>query len=231
MLAAFLLACQDTAAPAQRRALFFSLALAVLVLFGLWLGASLLLGVEHPFGTAWLDAPLTILGSLAALVLAWLLFPAMAAFVLGFFLDGLIARLERRHYPSLPAPGSMGWGDLVTSTLGLAGLTLALNLLFLPLYFWPGINFFIYYGLNGYLLGRQFFDLVAGRRLDRTARRMMWRRHRGRLTAAGVVIAFLMSLPLVNLAAPLLAASFMLHLVEGLRRRDGLATVRGRIGV
>jgi uncharacterized protein involved in cysteine biosynthesis len=48
----------------------------------------------------------------------------------------------------------------------------------------------------------------------------MWGWYRGRLLVAGIVIAVLFSLPLVNLLAPLVAASFMLHLVEALRRRE-----------
>ena len=102
MFSAFLLACEDTAAPAQRRTLVISLTLALAILLGLWLGASLVLGAEHPFHTAWLDTPLALLGSLAALALAWLLFPAIATMVLGFFLDGLVAQLTCRHYPHLP---------------------------------------------------------------------------------------------------------------------------------
>lgn len=229
MLSAFLLACEDTAAPAQRRTLVLSLVLALAILFGLWLGATLLLGTEHPFHTAWLDAPLMLLGSLAALVLAWLLFPAVSIIVLGFFLDGLVARLAERHYPHLPPARSVAMGEFLGSTFGLAGLTIVLNLFALPFYFWPGINFFIYCGLNGYLLGRQFFELVAGRQFDRTARQALWRHHRGRLMAAGVIIALLMSLPFVDLVAPLFAAAFMLHVVEGLSRQLRPATVRGRI--
>jgi uncharacterized protein involved in cysteine biosynthesis len=46
----------------------------------------------------------------------------------------------------------------------------------------------------------------------------MWRWHRGRLVLAGVVIVFLLSLPLFNLVAPVVAAAFMLHVFEGARR-------------
>jgi CysZ protein len=46
----------------------------------------------------------------------------------------------------------------------------------------------------------------------------MWRWHRGNLILAEMIIVFLLSLPLVNLVAPVVAAAFMLHLVEALRR-------------
>jgi uncharacterized protein involved in cysteine biosynthesis len=144
----------------------------------------------------------------------------MVTLILGFFLDAIVARLERRHYPDLPPAPPLGLRAVIGSTVGLTMLTLVVNLIALPFYLVPGINLFIYYGVNGYLLGRQFFELVALRRLDRPARRAMWGWYRGRLLVAGIVIAVLFSLPLVNLLAPLVAASFMLHLVEALRRRE-----------
>jgi uncharacterized protein involved in cysteine biosynthesis len=46
----------------------------------------------------------------------------------------------------------------------------------------------------------------------------MWRRYRARLVVAGAIIALLLSIPIVNLAAPLIGVAFMLHLFERLRR-------------
>lgn len=219
MLDAFALACQDAVAPPQRRALVTSLGLSVTVFAALWIGITWLLGEQRFFDLYWLDKTLALLGSVAVLALSWLLFPALAILVLGFFLDGVVTRLERLHYPDLPPAPAIPWGAALGSAIGLAGLTIAVNVVALPFYLWPGINLFIYYGANGYLLAWQFFELVALRRLGRPARRAMWRWHRGRLVAAGIVIAVLFSLPLVNLLAPLVAACFMLHLFEGLRRR------------
>jgi uncharacterized protein involved in cysteine biosynthesis len=47
---------------------------------------------------------------------------------------------------------------------------------------------------------------------------MLWRRWRLGFVLAGVVFAFLSTLPLVNLLAPVLAAATMTHMVE-MRRR------------
>jgi uncharacterized protein involved in cysteine biosynthesis len=55
----------------------------------------------------------------------------------------------------------------------------------------------------------------------------LWRERRGRWLLAGVAIAALLSLPIVNLAAPLVAAAFMLHLVT---EASGLAASSGRDG-
>ena len=184
----------------------------------LWFGVVAVLGEEGVTGIRWLDATITTLGGGAALALCWILYPAMTMLVLGFFLDGVVAACERRHYRELGPARGVGFGTALTSALRLLLLAILLNLLVLPFYLIPPINLFVYYVLNGYLVGREYFELVALRRLDGAATRAMWRWHRGRLVLAGVVIVFLLSLPLVNLVAPVVAVAFMLHVFEGLRR-------------
>jgi len=218
MLTALRLAFSDLLRPEQRGPLLISLVSAIALLLALCLGAALLLSRLHLAGIPWLDRTIEIAGSLAALVLAWALFPAMTMLILGFFLDRVVAAVERRHYPELPPARHIGIGEAVVSALRILALALVVNLVLLPVYFLPPINLFIYYGLNGYVVGCEYFELVALRRLDGAAARAMWRWHRGRLILAGVVIVFLLSLPLFNLVAPVVAAAFMLHVFEGLRR-------------
>ena len=228
MLTALRLALADALQPEQRGAVLASIALAIVLLVALWLGATLLLSGLNLAGLPRLDTAIEILGSLGALVLAWVLFPAMTMLILGFFLDGVVAAVERRHYPELPPARHIGIGEAVASALRILVLALIVNLVLLPVYFLPPINLFIYYGLNGYVVGREYFELVALRRLDGAAARAMWRWHRGRLVLAGVVIVFLLSLPLFNLVAPIVAAAFMLHVFEGVRRRPSLETFAAR---
>jgi CysZ protein len=89
-----------------------------------------------------------------------------------------------------------------------------LNLLVLPLYLVPVVNVVAFYGINGYLLSREYFDLVALRRLDARAAQRLRQAQRGRLFVAGLLIAGLLTIPLVNLLAPLIAAAFMVHVVD-----------------
>ena len=218
MLTAFRLAFADLLRPEQRGPILISLVSAVVLLVALCLGAALLLSRLHLAGIPWLDTTIEIAGSLATLVLAWTLFPAMTMLILGFFLERVVRAVERRHYPELPPARHIGIGEALISALRILALALVVNLMLLPVYFLPPINLFIYYGLNGYVVGREYFELVALRRLDGAAARAMWRWHRGRLVLAGVVIVFLLSLPLFNLVAPIMAAAFMLHVFEGVRR-------------
>ena len=55
------------------------------------------------------------------------------------------------------------------------------------------------------------------------------RRVRAQLWPAGVVIAALLAVPLLNLVAPVVAIAFMVHLFEGLRREHGMAPGRGAV--
>jgi CysZ protein len=227
------LAIGDVFRPEQLRAILLSLVLALLLLAGMWLGVAFLLRDAHLAGLPLIDGAIAALGSIATMTLCWLLYPAMTLLMLGFFLDRVVAAVERRHYPFLPPARSLSAVGALFGTLRLLALALILNLLALPLYLVPGINLFVYYTLNGYLVGREYFELVALRRLDTAATRALWRWHRGRLVLAGVIIVFLLSLPVINLVTPVFGAAFMLHLFQTLRdqRRPADFSAGARTGL
>jgi uncharacterized protein involved in cysteine biosynthesis len=76
----------------------------------------------------------------------------------------------------------------------------------------------VFYGLNGYLLGREYFETVALRRLDPKRASELRRREKWRVFLAGVIITLLLTVPFLNLIAPVIATAFMLHLFESVRR-------------
>jgi uncharacterized protein involved in cysteine biosynthesis len=117
----------------------------------------------------------------------------------------------------LPPARSAGFGESAIAAVKLGLVTLALSLLVLPLYLVPGVNLAVFLLLNGYLLGREYFELVAGRRLAPAETRAARRAGRGSVFAAGVVIAGLFAVPGLNLAAPVLATAFMVHRVARFR--------------
>ena len=157
------------------------------------------------------------------LIASLFLFPAVMAGVMAILLEEIAAAVERRHYPGLPPARAQPLGEAILSGLAFAAVALALNLVVLPLYLilliLPPFNLFVFYLLNGYLLGREYFELVAVRRTDLAAAKRLRRTYRGRVLLAGAVIAFLLTLPLINLVMPIVATGFMLHVFEGLRRR------------
>ena len=98
-------------------------------------------------------------------------------------------------------------------------LAVILNILALPLYFVPPFNLFVFYALNGYLLGREYYELVAHRRIEPAEARRLRAAFRGQCFVAGVAIALLMTVPLVNLLAPVIGTAAMVHLIQGWRNK------------
>ncbi len=92
---------------------------------------------------------------------------------------------------------------------------------YLLLIFLPPFNLILFYGVNGYLFGREYFEIVALRRQNPAAAKRLRRRYRGRLFLAGILIAVMMTIPIVNLFAPIVATGFMVHVFEDLKRRAG----------
>ena len=212
-------AVSDLAARPLRRVVGLSLALAVASFAVLWVAIAVVLDRTVRFGWRPLDWLVDLLGALAVLGLSWLLFPAVLTLVMGFFLDRVAGAVEARTYPGKGPPRLAPMGETVVLTMRLMGLAIIFNLLALPVYVLvPGLNFFVFLGLNGYLFGREYFEVVALRRLDPTAARAARHRFGGRVFLGGVAIAALFLVPLVNLVAPVIATAFMVHLFEGLRR-------------
>jgi CysZ protein len=215
---ALILGLRQLADPSARRLVLRSVLIAVATFALLLVAVTTILSSIDATGIAWLDTLLTVVGSTAALVLAWLLFPVVIAAALGWFAEDIALAVERRYYPDLPPPIGMGVGASVWATVRFTAVALALNLLALPLYLLPGPNILIYLALNGYLLGREYFELVAGRRLPWSKVVGLRQRARGRLWLAGIAIALLLTVPVLNLVAPVAAIAFMVHLFEGVRR-------------
>jgi CysZ protein len=222
VLQALLLGLRQLGDPSSRRLLVRCLLLAVATFVLLVTAVATLLSVLDPTGLAWLDTSVAIAGSLATAVLAWLLFPVTIALALGFFAEDVADAVERQHYPDLPPPSGMAISASLWGAIRFGLVALLCNLLVLPLYLLlPGLNFLLYLALNGYLLGREYFELVAGRRLPGRTVAALRRRLRGRLWLAGVLIAAMLAVPFFNLVAPVAAVAFMVHLFEGLRRDSG----------
>ena len=218
------------------RALGVSTAVFILLWVAAWFGLGWLGGMLSEWiaaqgaGGFWSDLFLWIFSAAsvaAVFVTSFLLFPAVAAIAIGLFLDDIAEAVEARHHPSLPAARNQPWGEMIGGTAAFAAVAVAVNLLALPLYllllFVPPLNLFLYYGVNGYLLGREYFELVAVRRMDTRTAKALRRRFRGKVFLAGVIIAFLLTIPFVNLLAPIVATGFLVHVFHDLRQHPRAA--------
>ena len=221
MLTALCRALYALSTPPMRRLVGLSLGLAVLSFALLWLAVAGVLYDTAFFEWRPLNWLVDLMGGLAVLALSWLFFPAVVTLVMSLFLERIAAAVEAMDFPGRDPPRRQSIGETVGTMLRLTGLTLLLNLLALPVYLLiPGINLFLFLALNGYLLGREYFEVVALRRLDAAATRAARNRFGLRVFLGGVVIAGLFALPLVNLVAPVIATAFMVHVFEALPRAE-----------
>lgn len=183
---------------------------------------------------AWLDTAIDVLGAFAVFVVAILLFPATASALVGLFLEEVAAAVEREHYAGLPPARTQGLAESTLAGIRFGLVALALNIAALPLYLVlllvPPLNVFVFFGVNGYLLGREYFELAAARRLPLEEARALRRRHRGTVILAGGLTALLLTVPVVNLAAPIIGTAAMVHILEALRRRSGASPANNKPG-
>lgn len=162
--------------------------------------------------------------ALALIVVSALLFPGVATIIVGFFLEDVVSAVEGRHYPHEPPARPQPISEVVASTVRFALTVVGLNLLCLPIYlllsFLPPLNLMLYYLLNGTLVSREFFELVALRRLTPGAAAQMRQRNRGRLLLAGILLTVLLTIPVVNFLTPVVATAFMVHIFHRLPGRQ-----------
>ena len=200
------------------RSLLYAIGIFVLLMsFTWWLIVS-----SRFFGIGWLEWVVDFVGGATAVVVAFLLFPGAMMFVVSLMLEKIARAVEKKHYPYLPPPQPQAMSETVLIGLRYTSIVIALNLLFLPLFFIPVINIFAFIGLNGYLLGREYFELVALRRLQPDAVRKIWREHRSQLCIAGMIITSILTIPVVNWFMPVVAAAYMLHIFERIPYKDAV---------
>jgi CysZ protein len=168
----------------------------------------------------WLDELLTGTGLLVMLFLSVVLMVPVASAITSMFLDEVAQAVEDRHYPDLPPVPRMGLGDALKDTVNFLGVIIAANIVALVFYalFTP-LALFISWGLNGYLLGMEYFQLAAMRRIGRVEAKKLRRRKRLTIWAAGTLMAIPLSVPLVNLLIPILGAATFTHIFHAVNGR------------
>ena len=230
MISAFSLAIGQLSDKSLRQVVWIGLlgSLAIFVL--LWIVIGYVLFETEIFTTGlffgvfdWAVEWLTnIFGGVLIIIATWFLFPVTATLIASFFLERAAQAVENKHFPNLPAPRRQNLSEILKITFKFTGLSVVLNLLALPVYFvfffLGPLNLFVFYALNGYLLGREYFELIAHRRIEPLQTIHLRGAFRGQMFLAGVIITFLMTIPVVNLIAPVIATAAMVHLVQGWRR-------------
>ncbi|MEZ0172642.1 sulfate transporter family protein [Microvirga sp. TS319] len=226
-----LAAARDVFSPALRRILWKSIGLTVALLALVWLGLTHLLDIfltGHHLSEAYpfLDTLAVFLAGFGLFVALAYLLPAVSALVAGYFLDDVAEVVERGSYPADPPGQPLPFGKALLYGLRFAALSLAVNLVALLLLFVPGINIGVFFAANAYLLSREYFELAAGRFWGPEDAKRLRAEHRGTVLGAGVVLACLVLVPVLNLITPIFGVAMMVHLHKALMARrlaDGRA--------
>ena len=182
------------------------------------------------FALSWLRGFLEASVLLGVIGLMWAIFPAVFTGLSSIFLDEAALAVEKRHYP-MDAPGKEpAFWPSIRRTLQFTLLVVFINILLMPLYlvglFLPPLNLVLYYGVNGYFLGREYFELVGYRHLDEGAVFTTRRRNSAVCFLAGALIALALTIPLLNLLVPVAAAAMMVHVFKELGRRGRIVTAQ-----
>ncbi|MFO0388680.1 MAG: EI24 domain-containing protein [Alphaproteobacteria bacterium] len=222
LIFAFARALRSLFAPGMIRVFCYSVLLTIVVLCVFWVGASNILvwlfdrpAAENlPFDIM----PLIITGATG--ILAWFLFPGIMPVIVNFFDDKIANIIERQDYPhsqpiANPAFWPEFWHDAKFSLT-----VLGINLLVLPLYLIPVINAILFYWLNGYLLGKEFFIMTARRHIPLIEAKKLWGTQSRTITVAGIALTFMATLPVFNLFAPFWGIAVMTHIYH--RNKQGV---------
>jgi CysZ protein len=220
MLAAASQAFADILTPPFRSVLLKSLAMTIGLLVVLWLGlqgaAVYWIDVEaYP----WIDTVLAILTGVGFFVGLGFLVAPITSLLAGLFADEVAEVVERTHYPADPPGRSLPFAASLVTTLKFTGVVILGNIVALLLLLVPGVNIAAFFLVNGYLLGREYFEAAAMRFRPPEEARALRRRHGGTVFLAGLIIALVLAVPIVNLVTPLFATAFMAHLHKRLASR------------
>lgn len=225
ILNAFFKALSQLPDPRFRRVLMLGIGLTVALLVGTYAGILWLVqtvtadGVTIPWiGQVGWVGDLLSWGSLGVMiVLSVFLMVPVASAITSLFLDDVAQAVEDVHYPHLPqVPRSDFWEGL-KDTVNFLGVLLVANIAAFGLYaLLPFLALPIFFGLNGFLLGREYFQIAAMRRIGREEAKKLRCKHAGKIWIAGCLMALPLSIPLVNLVIPILGAATFTHLYHRL---------------
>src|ERR1700692_1068878 len=226
MLDAAVKALSQILSPPMRSILWRSIGLALVLIVVLAIGLQRLLSWFAASGEGWAEAmlgpgfhtPLDILSWVISIAAGFgvvfgavFLMPAITSLVASVFVDEVADHVEREHYPAERPGTALPFGLAMTEGVKTALLTLPVYLIALPFVFVAGAGFIAFFIATAWLLGGEYFELAAMRFRPPGEAKAMRKENAATVFTAGLVIAAFISIPIVNLAAPLLGIALMVH--------------------
>ena len=136
----------------------------------------------------------------------------------GIYSEDIANHVEKKHYPNRVGHRFVGVVESIKTGGRLLFKSLIVNILLTPIYIvggvFPIISVLIFFGVNGYLLSRELFEIVASRHLERDDRVLFWKANRGGSVFIGVTIICLSTVPLLNLISAMLGMIITTHFFQ-----------------
>lgn len=195
--------------------------------FTLALLAALIVAAEWSFShfvawPDWIETTIEWLGGLALVAASIFLIPPVTSLIAGLYLDDIAATVERTNFPHDPPGRELPAMFAAWLAVKFFFVVLAVNILALLLLLIPGVNLIAFYVGNGYLLGREYFELAAMRHMSVAEAKRMRKSNRLTVFLCGLIIAGLASVPILNLVTPIFATGFMVRMFKRLAAKSGL---------
>ena len=220
-------ALAQTFSPPLRRILLKAIAAAVLLLlvFGVILQAVIarMASLPQPFETA-----LAIATGLGLIVGAIYLMGPISSLIAALFLDEVAEEVERTSFPADPVGRALPVAQSIVLSVKFFGVVLLINFLALLVLLVPGINIAAFFIANGYLLGREYFELAAMRFHPVAEAKALRRENSVRVFLAGLAIACVVVVPILNLITPIFATALMVRVHKRLTPTRELIEPAGR---
>ncbi|WP_172331084.1 EI24 domain-containing protein [Mangrovicoccus sp. HB161399] len=213
--------------PRFRKVLFLGLGITVGLLFLFYVATAWIVAWAVPDTVTlpwigqigWINDIASGASVLGAMFLSsFLMMPVASAFT-GMFLDQVADAVELKHYPHLPDVRPTPFLDTLGDTFSFLGVMILANIAAFILYlFFIPFAPFIFWALNGFLLGREYFQLVAMRRLGAAGAKQMRRKYAGQIWILGGLMAIPLTVPLLNLIVPIIGAAAFTHFYHRLAK-------------
>jgi CysZ protein len=168
----------------------------------------------------WIETSVQVLGGLALVVASIFLIPPVTSLIAGLYLDDIAAVVERQGFPADPPGRELPIARSIWLAVRFFFVVLIVNLVALLLLLVPGVNLVAFYAGNGYLLGREYFELAAMRHVSEREAKRIRKANSTTVLLCGLIIAALASVPILNLLTPLFATSFMVRMWKRIAAKE-----------
>jgi CysZ protein len=218
MFEAAVAAFQHMFTPPFRRVLFKTLGLTALLLVLVFAGLHKVIDLWLVLPYSWLTTVVSVVAELGIAVGLAFAIPPLSFLVAGIFFDELAAVVEHDIDPQAPVGRTPPLSAAVWLAVKFAIAAVFVNLVALVLLLVPVVNAVAFFGANAYLLGRGYFEFAALRYHGLEEVRLLRQRHTLHIFAAGLFIAALAAVPIVNLLTPLFGTALMVRVHRDLMR-------------